>query len=415
MASFRVISAGLNVRMSQSSANAENLFPPPLIMGDLVDQIEVSADGKWSRVRIQKDGITREGWVAARYLAPADGLNGNGHAEEPPWVVIAQREIGVMETEPDNPRILEYLTTTTNLSRAQMMQDETDWCSAFVNWCMTQAGYVGTNHALARSWVNWNGGVKNDVPSYGAIVVFRRLIDGVDKGLGHVGFFVKQEGDQIFVLGGNQNDGVNIRPRSSVDLICYVHPFPLPSHPAPEDEDQSGAAHDQPDFEQQATGRIFEVSLQTRLDRIAALEAQLTDDIAESPEERAEIEREIDEKHRDYTQAEARARHVAVLPSRHSTDAEPNPNWRAVWAWTTADFRGRPIIDPNAPFNDAQVRNKPGELQGSNIERVVAFLDVENTPRYAPQELQYVLHGLRLRCDVAALGRNPDQAESERQ
>jgi uncharacterized protein (TIGR02594 family) len=386
MASFRVISGALNVRRTPSAANNENLFPPPLIKGDIVEQIDVSADGKWFLVHSTKDGIIREGWVAARYLMAVDGVNGDDQAEEPPWMVIAKREIGVAETEPDNPRILEYLATTTNLSRSQMEQDETDWCSAFVNWCMTEAGYVGTNHALARTWERWNGGVKNNEPSYGCIVVFRRLIDGVDKGKGHVGFFETMEGNQICLLGGNQSDGVNIKPRSMDDLLGYVHPFPLRSRPAPENEEMEIAPSNGNVFQTLPNGRVFEISLETRLNQIAALEALLTDDVAEAPEERAEIENEIAEAHRDYAQAEARARYVAAVPPRHTTDAEPNPNWKAAWAWTTADFKGRPIIDLKAPFNDAQVRNKPGEAQGKNIEDVVKFLNVENTPRYKPQD-----------------------------
>jgi hypothetical protein len=73
------------------------------------------------------------------------------------------------------------------------------------------------------------------------------------------------------------------------------------------------------------------------------------------------------------------------VPIPDSTDAGPNLNWRRAWAWTTTDFKGLYIADANAPFNDANFRNKPGEAQGSNIERVVAFLDVENNPRYTRQ------------------------------
>ncbi len=388
MALFRVTSPGLNVRTSPTSETDDNLFPPPLVMGDVVEQVGASADGRWFQVHIKDNGITREGWVSRRHLTPADAQD-ETPLVEPPWMVIARREIGVREQEnPDNPRIIEYLTTTTNLAPHQMQQDETDWCSAFVNWCMTQAGYIGTNHALARSWWNWAGGMRSQEPRYGSLAVFRRLTNGVDEGKGHVGFFIERDSQHITVLGGNQNDAVNIAPRAASDLIGYVHPFPLPSSGTPADEDgpvEALTGLGDSLFRLLPNGRLYEASLQERLDRIAQLEARITDGEAESPDERAEIERQLDEARRDFAQAEARVRDRATMPIPHATDAGPSPNWKAGWSWTTADFKGQYIIDPAAPFNDARIRNKPGEAQGANIERVVEFLDVEHTARYRPQ------------------------------
>ena len=64
--------------------------------------------------------------------------------QEPLWLEIAEREMetGVEEgpQEEDNPRILEYHSTTT----LHADEDSVPWCSSFVNWCMTEAGYQGT-------------------------------------------------------------------------------------------------------------------------------------------------------------------------------------------------------------------------------------------------------------------------------
>jgi len=67
---------------------------------------------------------------------------------EPEWLVIARGEIGQKEIKggKHNPRILEYHATTTRKATT----DEVSWCSSFVNWCMTQAGYEGTNSAWAK-------------------------------------------------------------------------------------------------------------------------------------------------------------------------------------------------------------------------------------------------------------------------
>jgi uncharacterized protein (TIGR02594 family) len=99
----------------------------------------------------------------------------------------------------NNPRVLEYLQSTTNLSRSATSRDETPWCSAFVNWCLRQAGYERTKNALARSWLSW--GQPIDTPRRGCIVVFQR-----EKKFGHVGFYLEETEAHIKVLGGNQQD-----------------------------------------------------------------------------------------------------------------------------------------------------------------------------------------------------------------
>ena len=73
-----------------------------------------------------------------------------------PWLEIAEREQGVAEVPGagDNPRVVDYLMSTT-LGSLENQNDETPWCSAFVNWCMEQAGIKGTNSAWARSWLDW--------------------------------------------------------------------------------------------------------------------------------------------------------------------------------------------------------------------------------------------------------------------
>ncbi|MBE2267292.1 MAG: TIGR02594 family protein [Anaerolinea sp.] len=386
MAFYKVISAGLNVRTTPSSDTNDNLFPPPLSINTVVEKVGESDDKRWAKVRITEGAITREGWVAARFLALTDApapVDDDGDQPVPAWLVIAEREIGVRETEPDNPRIQEYLSTATNLSRGQMMQDETDWCSAFVNWCLTQAGYTGTNHALARSWLNWTGGDKIAAPRYGAITVFKRLVNGVDTGKGHVAFFIKEDGTKIHVLGGNQNDGVNVKTYPKADLLAYIYPKPLAATDDVADEDDDSAPEDVGSvYRTLPNGRVYELSLDERRTRIAALEDALDD--AETEAERAELQAQVDSAHRDFTQAQERAIYAAPVPPPHPSNVGGRTNWRRAWSWGT-QTGGLFIIDPKAPYNDARVRNKPGEIQGSNIERVTGFLDVEHTDRYKPQ------------------------------
>lgn len=130
-------------------------------------------------------------------------------AQEFPWMPIAIGELGELEIagDEDNPRIVEYLQTTT-LPGVLAMQDETAWCSAFVNWCVQESGLEGTKSAAARSWMTWGKPVA--APRQGCITVFSR------DGGGHVAFFIQEVGGLLYVLGGNQGNRVCIAgyPRS---------------------------------------------------------------------------------------------------------------------------------------------------------------------------------------------------------
>jgi uncharacterized protein (TIGR02594 family) len=100
----------------------------------------------------------------------------------------------------NNPRVIEYHSATT----LKADNDETSWCSSFVNWCCKQVGIKGTGSAAARSWLTWGKEVK--VPYLGCIVVLKR---GNSNWQGHVGFYAGKERDNhILVYGGNQKNKV---------------------------------------------------------------------------------------------------------------------------------------------------------------------------------------------------------------
>ncbi len=102
----------------------------------------------------------------------------------------------------NNPRILEYLKTTGQQTNA----DETSWCSAFVNWCMRQAGKPGTNNAAARSWLTYGQALGNPRP--GCVVILWR--ESPSSWKGHVGFFDGWDvGNRVRLLAGNQGGGVD--------------------------------------------------------------------------------------------------------------------------------------------------------------------------------------------------------------
>jgi len=77
----------------------------------------------------------------------------------------------------------------------------TYWCSAFANYCMSQAGIEGTGSAAAISWAHW--GQRLPAPRFGCVTVLKR------KGGNHVGFFSSRTNHgTLCLLGGNQSNHV---------------------------------------------------------------------------------------------------------------------------------------------------------------------------------------------------------------
>jgi uncharacterized protein (TIGR02594 family) len=158
----------------------------------------------------------------------------------PSWYMIAKAEIGVLERhgEANNPRILEYLATTHrdvggNLGTWGVSRDSTPWCSAFVNWCLIEAGcQVTTNDARAISWLDW--GFEIEEPEQGCIAVLRRKAPaGHDPATGsssgnHVAFFdkiVPRRG--VRLLGGNQSNSVRFTTYGKrYNVLSYRLPKP---------------------------------------------------------------------------------------------------------------------------------------------------------------------------------------------
>jgi uncharacterized protein (TIGR02594 family) len=115
-----------------------------------------------------------------------------------PWLRIARAEMGVRSWPPgsSNPRITEYHAGTNIAGH----DDKPNWCSTFVHWTLARAGIAGTASALARSWLAWGEALAE--PRVGCIAVLWR--EDPRSWTGHVGFFVRDDGDEIVLLGGNQ-------------------------------------------------------------------------------------------------------------------------------------------------------------------------------------------------------------------
>lgn len=119
---------------------------------------------------------------------------------------LAEKEIGVVEwKDGHNPKVVAYFK---DAGHPQVKDDETAWCAAFVGAMLYRAGQLGTNKLTARSYLDWGVKVDRKDARPGDIVILKR---GTSSWQGHVGFFVKDSGDSITILGGNQSNAVNRR------------------------------------------------------------------------------------------------------------------------------------------------------------------------------------------------------------
>lgn len=127
---------------------------------------------------------------------------------------IARRHIGTREIpgSKHNPVIVQWLRRLATW----VHDDETPWCSAFVDHCAREAGYESTGKLNARSWLDVGDKIHIRAARQGDVVIFSR--GNPDGWQGHVGFIDSIVPNHIRTLGGNQSDSVNISsyPKSSV-------------------------------------------------------------------------------------------------------------------------------------------------------------------------------------------------------
>lgn len=129
---------------------------------------------------------------------------------------IALSQYGIWEWlgKDHNPQVLKYFK---EIGHKWVKDDETAWCAAFVNWCLVKAAKIQTGSLAARSFLKY--GVSTKKPQLGDLVVFwRGSKDGAE---GHVAFYIAESKNSVYVLGGNQNQQVNISAYSKTQVLDY--------------------------------------------------------------------------------------------------------------------------------------------------------------------------------------------------
>ena len=129
-------------------------------------------------------------------------------------VELALSQIGIKEIrgKQDNPEVTKYFE-----SCGLTFKDETAWCSAFANWIAKTSGLKYSGKLNARSWVEVGMKVKASNVKLGDVLVFWR--ESKSSWKGHVGFYISEDEDNYYVLGGNQSNMVCIKPYPKSRLL----------------------------------------------------------------------------------------------------------------------------------------------------------------------------------------------------
>jgi uncharacterized protein (TIGR02594 family) len=215
-----------DVQRLQESLN--KLVPPALklkVDGELGPLTDAAIRWYQATVGIGIDGVVGPiTWNALAGKAPVEIAATEAPAKIPdaPWISVAAREIGQSQIKGShhNPRILEYHACTS----LHASNDETAWCSSFVNWCLLQVGIAGTKSAAAISWQHWGS---HSSAKQGAITVIYSIHGAGRSASGyHVGFFFDDCGPHFRLLGGNQSHQVKVSryPRSSWHIVAFRWP-----------------------------------------------------------------------------------------------------------------------------------------------------------------------------------------------
>ncbi|KAA1245386.1 TIGR02594 family protein [Aquimarina sp. RZ0] len=127
-------------------------------------------------------------------------------------IALSQYGVSEISGSNDNQKIISYFNELGY--KGLELNEETGWCSAFVNWVAKKSGYSFSGKLNARSWLTVGESIHT--PELGDVVVLWR--ENPVSWKGHVGFYIKETSGFIYVLGGNQRKRVCIQayPKSQV-------------------------------------------------------------------------------------------------------------------------------------------------------------------------------------------------------
>lgn len=103
----------------------------------------------------------------------------------------------------NNNKIVDYFKKA---GFSWVTDDETAWCAAFLNAILVEYQLPNTGKLNAKSFLEL--GIETQEPEIGDIVVLWRI--SKSSPFGHAGFFIAKDNNNVYILGGNQNNEVDI-------------------------------------------------------------------------------------------------------------------------------------------------------------------------------------------------------------
>ena len=128
---------------------------------------------------------------------------------------LSQYGIREIKGRKDNSEVTKYFDIIG--FDGEQLKDETAWCSAFANWVAIKSNRAYSGALNARSWLEVGSATK--IPLIGDVVVLWR--ENIRSWKGHVGFFIKRDKTHVWIIGGNQNNEVNIRRYAIGRVLGY--------------------------------------------------------------------------------------------------------------------------------------------------------------------------------------------------
>ena len=155
---------------------------------------------------LKSSGLADAATVRALQGRPDASLHPGAVSPEPVWIREARRFMGLKEIagSASNSTILGWAKKLGGWIANAYTNDDIPWCGLFVaNVIATTLPNEGlpANPLSALAWGKFGRWCN---PGLGAILVFTR------KGGGHVGFYVGEDDQVFYVLGGNQSNSVSI-------------------------------------------------------------------------------------------------------------------------------------------------------------------------------------------------------------
>ena len=142
--------------------------------------------------------------------------------DQPRWLELAWGDLGIAEAAGanSNPNVVRYYA---DVGHAQIKDDETAWCAAFLGACLERAGHTSTRSLMARSYLAW--GEPLDEFRHGAVAVLSRT---ADPAFGHAGFLIGETADSVILLGGCRPQSTGIgRIKSDRAGCLFVIDLPI--------------------------------------------------------------------------------------------------------------------------------------------------------------------------------------------